>query len=469
MVTETAIAYGHIAFEVWGAVFCMLAGGALYFTRKYDAKGADKLIMLLVVDFLLNINDALAYYYRGNTSDTGYVMVRISNFFVFLFGVLLTMAATNYLTHRIVRRGGKVHRGYLIAIYGLCLSDVFLLILSRIFGFFYDFDEYNRYYRLDSYWIINVTPLVAVAVLIVVTIRNLGFFSAREKITFLGFEILPPLGVLIQIGHYGMSFFIFFITVSIMMMFVAYEIEYSRQMADESVRLERERVRLLEKQHELDMERLRLYSSQIQPHFIYNSLSMIRSYLPEDSKARDLLNHFTAFLRGSIDHLTYTKCIDVKTELETVKEYLLLQQERFGEGLTVRDKIVDLDYTVPPFTIQILVENAIRHGIREKSDGQGNLWLKSYSKKDYHIIEVVDDGVGFNTDMLDEYAISYDREDDIIHIGEIGHDLKEDNKRQMHIGINNLQKRLKLMCDGTLEFLSTPGVGTRAIVKIPKK
>ena len=130
---------------------------------------------------------------------------------------------------------------------------------------------------------------------------------------------------------------------------------------------------------------------------------------------------------------------------------------------------MDLDYTVPPFTIQILVENAIRHGIREKSDGQGNLWLKSYSKKDYHIIEVVDDGVGFNTDMLDEYAISYDREDDIIHIGEIGHDLKEDNKRQMHIGINNLQKRLKLMCDGTLEFLSTPGVGTRAIVKIPKK
>lgn len=93
-----------------------------------------------------------------------------------------------------------------------------------------------------------------------------------------------------------------------------------------------------------------------QPHFLYNSLTSIRACLDEPDKARELINHFSCFLRGSIDVLEETDCIRTMRELETVDHYLFTEKERFDYDLTVVKDIRDDGFTIPAFAIQTLVE-----------------------------------------------------------------------------------------------------------------
>ncbi len=76
-------------------------------------------------------------------------------------------------------------------------------------------------------------------------------------------------------------------------------------------------------------EKLRFYQSQIQPHVIFNSLAAIRSYIPLDCKARELMDDFTGFLRGRIDMLHETKCVEADREFDVISDYLSLAEDRF--------------------------------------------------------------------------------------------------------------------------------------------
>ena len=204
------------------------------------------------------------------------------------------------------------------------------------------------------------------------------------------------------------------------------------------------------REHEEDLkaqQRIRTMMSQIRPHFIYNSLTAIRSYLDEPEKAEDVLDHFALFLRGSIDVLDCTDCIPAARELETVNNYLYMEKERFGDKLTVVTDLEDVDFLLPPFTVQILAENAVRHGIRGAEEGRGTLTIKIYRAKNAHIIEVRDNGRGFDTAILEQ--------------------AQSGAEMQGHIGLKNLKERLALMCGGTLAVESEPGKGTLARVSIP--
>ena len=101
--------------------------------------------------------------------------------------------------------------------------------------------------------------------------------------------------------------------------------------------------------------------SQMKPHFIYNSLNVIASYLDEPDKAEEALENFTGFLRGRIDLLNSTECIRAEQEFQTVEHFLYLEKERFGDKLQIILDIQDLDYRLPAFAVQTLVENAISH------------------------------------------------------------------------------------------------------------
>ena len=206
------------------------------------------------------------------------------------------------------------------------------------------------------------------------------------------------------------------------------------------------------REHEDDIEashRIRIMESQIQPHFIYNSLTVISSYLDEPKKAEEALENFTGFLRGSIDLLNSTECIEAAKEFETVKHFLYLEKERFGENLQVKYDLADLQFLLPAFTVQTLVENAVSHGIRKNRGGRGTLSIRSYETDHAHVIEVEDDGVGFDVRS--------------------GRTSENKDAGRAHIGLANLKERLKYMCDGSFRIKSSPGEGTTVTVEIPKK
>lgn len=224
------------------------------------------------------------------------------------------------------------------------------------------------------------------------------------------------------------------------------------------------------REHEDDLEaahRIRIMEAQIQPHFIYNSLTVISSYLDEPQKAEEALENFSGFLRGSIDLLNSTECIEAAKEFETVRHFLYLEKERFGENLTVKQDIEDLQFTLPAFTVQTLVENAINHGIRKNKGGKGTLSVKCYATDHAHVIEVEDDGAGFDRTIEGELGsdgtiAEPKRKKAVNFVGDV-------NEERPHIGLYNLRERLRFMCDGSVYIRSSPGKGTTVKVTIPLK
>lgn len=194
---------------------------------------------------------------------------------------------------------------------------------------------------------------------------------------------------------------------------------------------------------ELTDSRIVLAMSQIQPHFIYNALGAIRSLCVEDSRtAVEAIDRFSGYLRGSFEAMDKKQCIPFHKEMELVDNYLYLEQRRFEDKIKIEKSLETENFMLPPMSVQPIVENAVRHGIRGKRTA-GTVIIKSFADEAEYIIIVADDGVGFDIS-----------------------EMKKDGK--VHVGLQNVEKRLNLMCKGRLEVESVPGEGTTVIIHIPK-
>lgn len=214
----------------------------------------------------------------------------------------------------------------------------------------------------------------------------------------------------------------------------------ARDMVEQNERYYKQRI-------ENESLKSKILLAQIKPHFIYNCLTLIRSLLDEPEKAEEALNHFAGFLRGSVDMLEETVCISASREIQTVDDYLYLQKQRFGDSLRVVTDYRDTGFFLPPFTLQVLVENAVIHGIRNTAGGSGTVVIRSYEADGFHVIEVEDDGNGLPPEIRQE----------------------REQKEQTHVGLKNIERCLDLMCHGTLTIQNKTGQGTIATIRIPKQ
>lgn len=216
-----------------------------------------------------------------------------------------------------------------------------------------------------------------------------------------------------------------------------------------------------EKQQAVEMHRLAegqvlakesaFLQSQIRPHFLYNSLNVIEALCYIDGKkAGGLIQDFSKFLRHSFDSRNLELSIDFKEELEYIQAYLKIEQARFPNKINVE---YDLDDTeglkIPPLLLQPLIENAVKHGIREK-DGKGTVRLRVRVQGDSYEITVEDDGIGMTEQRIKEV-------------------LSEDSGKRGGVGLANIQKRLKMFYNTKLTIESAPGKGTKIHVTLPKK
>jgi sensor histidine kinase YesM len=180
--------------------------------------------------------------------------------------------------------------------------------------------------------------------------------------------------------------------------------------------------------------------SQINPHFVYNTLSTIAAMCDNSPKqAKYLTIDFAQYLRKNIGTLTGEELIPLEQEMEHVACYVKIEKARFREKLNVIFAVQCKDFTIPPLTIQPLVENAIKHGITKRTDG-GTVKISTYDNDTHYFIDIIDDGVGFNA-----------------------------KKAKMHVGLANVRNRIAAMCKGDMTVVSTLGVGTRVTIEIPKQ
>jgi sensor histidine kinase YesM len=189
-------------------------------------------------------------------------------------------------------------------------------------------------------------------------------------------------------------------------------------------------------------ERMAVMMSQIGPHFIYNVLNSIYYLCRKDpEQAQTAVGEFAEYLRANLDGIEHKQLIPAQQELAHVRNYLNLEQMRFGEDLQVELDLQTEDFMIPPLTLQPLVENAVKHGVMKRETG-GTVRLVTRREKDRTVVLVEDNGVGFDPDRI-----------------------QEDGK--VHIGIRNVRERLWNMCRATLEIDSRIGVGTEVRIKIP--
>ena len=193
---------------------------------------------------------------------------------------------------------------------------------------------------------------------------------------------------------------------------------------------------------ELKESRVSIMLSQIQPHFIYNTLGTIeRMCLKDPQRAFELVRNFSLYLRGNFSELDSVTPIRFSQELKHVEHYVHIEKVRFPD-MNIEYDVETVDFVLPALTVQPLVENAIKHGLMRLESG-GNIWIRSYDTSTHFCVEVKDDGGGFDTS------------------------LPVDGKK--HVGLRNIRGRLQAMVNGELIVESQPGVGTKALILIPKE
>ena len=308
-----------------------------------------------------------------------------------------------------------------------------------------------RFYDTWFYW--AVAQLIVNLILLVCLVKE--YFAKKDKwnLSYIG-AILPLIafGVDLAMTDLGIwkggivSQYVFIALFAAAMVVVLRIIPRNINAAEKAKELELQRSRLEAEKNimeaELKESRVAIMLSQIQPHFIYNTLGTIeRMCLKDPQKANELVRNFSLYLRGNFSELDSITPIRFAEELKHVEHYANIEKVRFPD-MNIEYEIEATEFVLPALSVQPLVENAIKHGLMRLETG-GTVVIRSYETPTHFCVSVTDDGVGFDPDLpIDE---------------------------KKHVGLRNIRGRLNAMVDGELILESKPGVGTKAVIMIPKE
>ncbi len=202
--------------------------------------------------------------------------------------------------------------------------------------------------------------------------------------------------------------------------------------------------RTKEMETELKDKSIAVMISQIQPHFLYNSLNSIAELCVVDPKrAEKATINFSRYLRGNMGALNEKKPIEFEDELSHLNNYIELEKLRYGDDLQFEYDIREKGFTLPALTVQPLVENAVNHGIRYHKM-KGKVKIASYCDAHNYYVSIEDDGVGFDPEKA-----------------------MDDGRK--HVGIANVKYRLEVLCGGSIDIKSVKGQGSIVTIRIPKE
>lgn len=168
---------------------------------------------------------------------------------------------------------------------------------------------------------------------------------------------------------------------------------------------------------------LRALQTQINPHFLFNALHTISSFVRiNPDKARETIINLSTYLRYNLENAS--KHLPLRNELEQVEAYINIEKARFGDKIEVEFNIPEeiKNIELPTLIIQPLVENSIKHGILKKREG-GKITIYGKAEKNGAILTIEDNGVGIDKNIIDDI----------------------DNKIDKSIGLKNVHNRLKLL------------------------
>lgn len=421
----------YFSIEIWGAFFSLIAALTILLTRHFDKSGSRKLMLTMLCSAALMVSDAVSLFFRGNPLGAAPVIERWSTFAVYILSFLIIPLSAQYVSQIIYKRSGGFKLYWELIEWGIFIFGALLMIVNELYPFIYFIDGAGRYVQMPFFfWVPSFIGFVGILTTLAVALAYSKYMLAIERAAVVSFLTLPLIGIIIKLFNPESPFVTIAIVVSVIILFVSYEASYVQF--------------LVEKEKKLSEEKLKLVNQQMKPHFIFNTLTLIRyQCLTAPNEAAETVTEFSNYLRGITDYLTEEDCISVESELDIVKNYLQIQSKRFGDGIKIEYDIEENDFDVPPFSIQTLVENAVHHGFKSGQIKNGLVRVSAKSDGNNRIVTVEDNGVGFDTAKLQK-------------------------KDKSSVGIANTRNRVEIMCKGELNIESEPGKGTRAEIVIPE-
>ena len=274
-----------------------------------------------------------------------------------------------------------------------------------------------------------ITSLVFLALLLFTTFRNYGSSKNGETWIPVFSVFLIVFALLLDGSVHDTPQPVTFLTVSIVISSVFYYTWLHFQF-----------VRVHESALE-EEQRIQIMMTQIPPHFLYNTLATIRGLcLRSPEAAAQTIDKFSRYLRQNLDTLDQTGLVPFRQELEHVRIYTEIEMLMFPY-IHIRYDVEDEDFLLPVLSVQPLVENAVRHGVRARETGE--IYIVVRKNEEGHTITISDNGLGFDPAAIDPAG-------------------------GKHVGIRNVRERLEQQCGGSLSVDSRIGEGTTITLFVPR-
>lgn len=424
--TQHAISLDSInaAVSMAGYLVCFFC--IMQLTVAGSMQSSEKLLILKVFVWQIIYETAkiTTMILEGRKGGVIHNLLLVSNFFEFASVAFLTGAVSGMIMHYLAADAADE---LLSKVCRACMYIQLALITVNLFtGFIYTVGDDNIYRRGRLYPLAFVLPFVMLLICFALRIKNKDRLSKKQYAFFDAAFASVTAGGAIYAFAPGFNAGELAAIIATALLYV---LMVEKQNALYEARME----------ESLTM-RARLLAGQIEPHFISNSLTMIRTLCEPGSESYEAITDLAGFMRGSLRAMTEAGPIPVAEELGIVEQYIDLQNRRFGRSITTEWHIEDEAFRVPAFCVQIPVENAFKHGFGDTEGGRWKIDICTYETKDCHVLSVSDNGLGFDT-----------------------------SQDSCGTGLKNVRTRVRRMCGGSVDIISAPGKGTKVIISIPKE
>lgn len=408
------------------ALFALLVVVAIEFASPFIVKSATfttafvalaVFLMLFTSSDTLNLLPSIGI---DNTHIAYYYVFRIFNYGSFLFGLV-------FLYFFFKQDYGFKENKYGELVSALVLiGDYIVFIVLLFFG--YSHFAFIPAFILAFYWTIYITHSVIERY----TFNAIYLYSFLILTTLVGAELAEILNYTINDYFHNIGISAYSSITIILFFFLVY-MSFTFKMNKEAQKNEINEKRLNELQNNV-------LKNQINPHFIFNTLAIIKSLYLEDpkkgSKAIDLFSqHLRAYVEAGESFL-----VPLSKELDIITSYVDLANLRGEKQFEVIYDIDFFDFEVPYFSLQPFIENALKYSkINEKEDGY--IEIQTFEEEDDYMIIISDNGVGF--DPTNVKSTSY--------------------------GIKNSRERLRLLLGATVSIDSQIDKGSKITIRIPRK
>ena len=359
----------NISGDAFGMIICIVIFVSIFKDRLQNSNTRVFLI-LLVFEHNLLFWDILGWVFDGNAS-----MIYLTEFLNHLmYALIILIPYTFWMYIYGIYSDGRLTEILRIPMRAIAAIGIAAVALNLVTGWYFTIDpDTGIYTRSYAFFMSFAVPTLETAFCSATILANEK--ELRRKVVFLAYILIPLLSAVMQIYNYGTS--LQYQTMMLMLV-VMYANIYLGRSGD-----------LIKYEAKMAEQRAAVMVSQIQPHFLYNALTAIMNIKGNPMETRDAIAEFGHYMRKNLDSLGQINPIPVSRELDHVETYIRILKQKYSDRIDVRIDAQNSGFFIPPLTVKIILEQAIKLNLRE-GDGTVRMDILSHLEDDYHTISIID-------------------------------------------------------------------------------